>query len=173
MIITCNNCSKKFNIDSNVIPEDGRLLQCSACNYKWFFKKEIIEKSVPIVKIKVPVDETAPQIRDVVQAETETTELFDGTTQDVSVLEKKILQKNDEKEELINDDDKSTAKSTNKKSYNILGITIIFIISFIALIIVLDTFQVPISKFVPNIEFLLYSLYETINDIVLFLSDLI
>ena len=63
--------------------------------------------------------------------------------------------------------------SKNKKNYNILGFTIVFIISFIALIIVLDTFQSPISKIVPDIEFLLYSLYETINDIKLFLKDLI
>ena len=45
-------------------------------------------------------------------------------------------------------------------------------ISFIALIIVLDTFQLPISKIVPDIEFFLYNLYETIKDIKLFLTDL-
>ena len=44
MIITCNNCHKKFNIDSALISENGRLLQCSACDHKWFFKKEIIKK---------------------------------------------------------------------------------------------------------------------------------
>jgi NhaA family Na+:H+ antiporter len=55
----------------------------------------------------------------------------------------------------------------------LLGLTIVFIISFIALIIIFDTFQKPISMFVPNIEFILYNLYETINDIVLFFSDLI
>jgi len=29
------------------------------------------------------------------------------------------------------------------------------------------------SIFIPNIEFLLYSMYETINDIVLFFRDLV
>jgi hypothetical protein len=43
----------------------------------------------------------------------------------------------------------------------------------VALIIVFDTFQGPISKIFPNIEFLLYNLYETINDVQLFLKDLI
>ena len=61
----------------------------------------------------------------------------------------------------------------DKKNYNILGVITVFIISFIALIIVLDTFKGPISKIVPNIEFLLYNLYETINDIELFLRDLV
>jgi hypothetical protein len=54
-----------------------------------------------------------------------------------------------------------------------LRLTIVFAISFIALIIILDTFQVPIGKIVPNIEFILYNLYETIKDIGLFLKDLI
>ena len=61
----------------------------------------------------------------------------------------------------------------NKKSYNILGLTIVFIITFIAIILVLDTFQKPLNSVVPNIEILLYNLYETINDVVLFFSDLI
>jgi len=61
----------------------------------------------------------------------------------------------------------------NKKKYTILSLIIIFIISFIALMLVLDTFKVPISKIYPNIEHILYSLYETINDIWLFFIDLI
>ena len=51
MIITCINCNKKFNIDSNLIPDMGRLLQCASCDHKWFFKKEVLENTVkPIVK---------------------------------------------------------------------------------------------------------------------------
>ena len=45
MIITCNNCNKKFNVDSNLIPDKGRLLECASCNHKWFFKKEILENT--------------------------------------------------------------------------------------------------------------------------------
>ena len=51
MIITCNNCNKKFDIDSNLIPDKGRLLQCASCDHKWFFKKEVLENDVsPIVE---------------------------------------------------------------------------------------------------------------------------
>ena len=51
MIITCNNCNKKFDIDASLIPDKGRLLQCASCNHKWFFKKEIFENTVsPIVE---------------------------------------------------------------------------------------------------------------------------
>ena len=46
MIITCNNCNKKFNIDSTLITDKGRLLQCASCDHKWFFKKEALENKV-------------------------------------------------------------------------------------------------------------------------------
>ena len=38
MIISCENCNKNFDVDSALIPENGRLLQCSACDHKWFYK---------------------------------------------------------------------------------------------------------------------------------------
>ena len=44
MIITCVNCNKKFNVNSDLIPEDGRTIQCGSCNHVWFFKKDLKEK---------------------------------------------------------------------------------------------------------------------------------
>ena len=177
MIISCNNCNKNFDIDSSLIPERGRLLQCNSCDHKWFFKKEIKEKSVPIVKIKDIADESGTLKDEVIRVETETPktiDLLDRVTDDISVIEKISTQNNLEKKEISREDKTLNIKIfTNKKNYNILNLTIVFIISFIAIIIFLDTFQKPISMFVPNIEFILYSLYETINDIVLFFSDLI
>ena len=41
MIISCINCNKKFEVNSDLIPNEGRLLQCSSCNQEWFFKNEI------------------------------------------------------------------------------------------------------------------------------------
>ena len=46
MIIICNNCNKKFEVDSNLIPQNGRLVQCNNCNNKWLYKKEITNKPV-------------------------------------------------------------------------------------------------------------------------------
>ena len=177
MIIKCDNCKKNFDIDSGFIPKKGRLLQCSACDHKWFFKKEITDESVPIIKIKAKTDEPTPFKEDETKAEIETPktiELLDKVTENVSSIEKISIENNNETREVIWEDKEPNIKtSANKKSYNILGLTIIFIISFIAIIIVLDTFQKPISIIVPNIEFILYNLYMTINDIVLFFSDLI
>ena len=59
------------------------------------------------------------------------------------------------------------------KKIGILNIIVVFIISFMALIILTDTFEQPISKLIPNIEFILFNLYESIKDIMLFFNDLI
>ena len=169
MIITCNNCTKKFDIDSDLIPEKGRLLQCSGCDHKWFFKKEVINDPIIPIKINNPVEETSISKKKLDSVEIQSPkdiELLDNPNKDDTKLENNLLNKNEDLEPKLN-------SSKNKKNYNILGITIVFIITFIALIIVLDTFQIPIGKIVPDIEFLLYNLYETINDIKLFLIDLI
>ena len=60
---------------------------------------------------------------------------------------------------------------TNKRS-NFLNLIIVFMISFIALILILDTFVEPLIKIFPDLETFLYNLYESINDISLFIKDL-
>ena len=54
MIISCPECNKRFNIDQNLIPEDGRLLQCSNCMHKWHF---IIEKKEKIIEQPIKSEE--------------------------------------------------------------------------------------------------------------------
>ena len=166
MIVTCNNCNKKFKIELDLIPEKGRLLQCNGCNHKWFFKKDIITEPAPSVKINIPSKEQEffkTDINPVDAQNHEVIEVFDTGVKDNFV----------KKEISIKDKDIKLKVSINKKNYNILGLTIVFIISFIAFVIFLDTFQGPLSSIIPNIEFLLYSLYETTNDIRLFFKDLI
>jgi len=165
MIITCNNCSKNFNIDSSVIPEKGRLLQCNGCDHKWFFKKEIINEAITAINIKKPTRETISQKQKVEPLEVETTEtieLLDSSTKD-------ITKKNEDKNENVFSD---INPSKSKKNYNILGLTAVSIISFVAIIIILDTFQTPVSKLFPSIEPLLYNLYSNIEYIFLFIKDL-
>ena len=79
---------------------------------------------------------------------------------------------------IVNNKKKETAlvkyqKKTKFKLSNLFGYLIVFIISFAALIIILDTFKYPLSVFFPNIEEILYNLYETIKDIISFSKDLI
>ena len=53
-----------------------------------------------------------------------------------------------------------------------LSYIIVSIITFIAIIIVLDTFKDPLSNIFPNLELVLYNLFETLRDLILFAKDL-
>ena len=156
MFITCNNCQKKFNIDSNLIPDKGRMLQCNACNHKWFFKKENMEQL----------------IANTIFEDEKTIELLDNTPKyktDIDGSTHKNEIPNVREEKII---DEPLKKEKKQENYKILNLLVVTLVSLIALIIILDTFKSPIGKIVPNIELFLYNLYETLKDITLFIKDL-
>ena len=72
----------------------------------------------------------------------------------------------------IDESPQVNTKPKKQKNFKILNIFIVAIISSVAFIIIVDTFKYPIGKIVPNIEFILYNLYESIKDISLFIRDL-
>jgi predicted Zn finger-like uncharacterized protein len=158
MIITCNNCNKKFDINSELIPEKGRLLQCGSCSYKWFFKNNVISTK-----------ENDIDINDNLISDRKTAE--DKNKKDL-IIEKQSLPKETEKF-IIEAESALNIKKKDSKNNKILSFIFVLIISFLALIILVDTFKYPISKIIPNIELILYNLYETFKDIELFLRDLI
>jgi len=168
MIISCIKCIKKFNVDDGLIPEKGRLLECSSCNHRWFFK-DVISNNV--VKNELSNTTNTPH--------SPSTEEKDDITINGNLVDEEILIKKEPEMQIFetNNDTfkfKSFTKiNIEKKNINILNIIIVFIISFTALIILIDTFKLPISVIFPNIEFLLYNLYESIMDIKLFINDLI
>ena len=181
MIITCNNCNKKFDIDSNLIPDKGRLLQCASCNHKWFFKKEVLENTVsPIIddidndNVNI-VDQNNPSNNDEINPSNLMKEEVDADTEEKLVKKIEVNIEEEPKNKIddnINESTTANAKPKKQKNFKILNIFIVAIISFVAFIIIVDTFKYPIGKIVPNIEFILYNLYESIKDISLFIRDL-
>ena len=147
MIIICPCGEKKFEVDENLIPDKGRLLKCGSCDQTWFFNKNVNEQKEPLI------DKPAKQ--------------------------KKILYKDE-------NIDKSVSKAPikpgselvkYKPKYNfsfgkLLSYIIVSIITFIGVIIVLDTFKGPLSIIFPNLELFLYNLFETLRDLILFAKDL-
>ena len=156
MIIVCTNCNKKFEVDPELIPEKGRSIQCGSCDHKWFYKKEAQETTSEINDVTT-VDQIKQEIK---------------ITEDVAG-EKKII------EEIV--EDKIELKQNNQEKHikksnilnKIISYLIVASISFVALIIVLDTFKTPLNNIFPNLELILFNLYETFEDIGLFLKDLI
>ena len=169
MIITCNNCNKKFDIDSNLIPDKGRLLQCASCDHKWFFKKEALENTASPIDEDISIDSV--NIFDQNSSSTNEEESVSDKPKDAVEVD---LEKETQDKIEINIDEslQVNTKPKKQKNFKILNIFIVAIISSVAFIIIVDTFKYPIGKIVPNIEFILYNLYESIKDISLFIRDL-
>ena len=169
MIITCNNCNKKFDIDSNLIPDKGRLLQCASCDHKWFFKKEVLENTVSPIDEDISIDSI--NIFDQNNSSINEEESVSNAPKDE--VEVDLEKETKEKIEInIDESPQVNTKPKKQKNFKILNIFIVAIISSVAFIIIVDTFKYPIGKIVPNIEFILYNLYESIKDISLFIRDL-
>ena len=160
MIIECTNCNKKFEVDPELIPEKGRSIQCGSCNHKWFFKKDI-QESILEINDEISINEIKEEIK---------------ITKDVNIEkadEKKITEEIlEERIEIKQNNEEKPLKKSNILN-KIISYLVVAIISFVALIIVLDTFKTPLNNIFPNLELLLFNLYETFEDIGLFVKDLI
>ena len=66
-----------------------------------------------------------------------------------------------------------TSQTTEKTGSKFFSYLIVFIISFVALIILLDTLKTPLITVFPGLEIILFNLFETLQDIKLFIIDLI
>ena len=169
MIITCNNCNKKFDIDSNLISDRGRLLQCASCDHKWFFKKEALENKVN--SNDEDINDDSVNIFDQNNSLTHEEESASDTPK--VKIEVNLEEEAKKKIEInLNESTQANIKPKKQNNFKIFNIFFVTIISFVAFIIIVDTFKHPIGKIVPNVEFILYNLYETIKDISLFIRDL-
>ena len=149
MIIECIKCSKKFEVNSDLIPSDGRTIQCGSCGHVWFFKKQKIDfKKDNIKKDITEIPKKDPKIK----------------TDKVEKIDRIINKKN---KALIE------YKKSSFTFLKFLRYVIVFVLSVSALFLVLDTFKIPLSNFFPELELILYNFYEIFQDIFLFLKDLI
>ena len=149
MIIVCPSCGKNFDVDENLIPDKGRLLRCGSCNQTWFFNKDKDEE------IKLSADEV--------------------------IVEKKPKVKEKKIRKPISNFSTNVKKGSELVKYQpkynftfgkFLSYIIVSIITFVAIIIVIDTFKDPLSNIFPNLELVLYNLFETLRDLILFVKDL-
>ena len=160
MIITCPCEKKQFKIDSSLIPHDGRELQCGSCQRVWFYKPEN-ESEVPLtLNENISVDKIKP-----------ITETKNKNVQFSNELNHEITIKPEIKKKISKEIPKTVKKSVNKGS-KLFSYLIVFIISFVALIILLDALKTPLINVFPGLEIILFNLFETLQDIKLFIIDL-
>ena len=156
MIISCPECNKRFNIDQNLIPEDGRLLQCSNCMHKWHF---IIEKNEKIIEQPIKSEEIITESK--------------NQEKKINPLQEFIPTEDETVEKKLKKEQKEQKRKKKDKPIKLLNMIIVVIISVAALIIIIDTFRIELSKFMPFLNPMLDSFYAIIADINSFIKDLI
>ena len=162
MIITCPCEKKQFKIDSSLIPQEGRELQCGSCERVWFYKPKDESEAPLTLNENISEKKIEPAI-----------ETNDKKPEVRKNLQKKIIEpqiKNKTSKEIPNKVKKLENENKGSKFFSYL---IVFIISIVALIILLDTLKTPLINVFPGLEIVLFNLFETLQDIKLFIIDLI
>ena len=163
MIITCPCEKKQFKIDSSLIPQEGRELQCGSCERVWFYKPKNESEAPLTLNENISENKIEPAI------ETNDKNLeFSKNLQKEKLIEPTI--KNKKANEIPNNVKKLENENKRSKFFSYL---IVFIISIVALIILLDTLKTPLINVFPGLEIILFNLFETLQDIKLFIIDLI
>ena len=142
MIIQCQNCKKKFQIDDLAIPENGRKVQCGNCGTQWIQQKENLKLEK---ESEISIEKNFHQINP-----------------SASLPSKKINKRKIKR-------DKKIAKSPG---LGFIGFIIIFIIVFAATVGILETFKNNLSPLWPQLETQLNFVYESINNILIIIKEL-
>ena len=161
MIITCPCEKKQFKIEDSLIPQEGRELQCGSCERVWFYKPKNESKDPLTLNENISVNKIEPVI-----------ETKDINLEFSKKLQKEKIVKPEIKKEISKEIPK-TVKKLENKGFKFFSYLIVLIISFVALIILLDTLKTPLINVFPGLEIILFNLFETLKDIKLFIIDLI
>ena len=152
MIIDCPWCKKKFNVKDELIPAKGRLLQCGECDREWFYSKNI--NTINETNVEVPDEEIAQKSFGIIEDKYDDDDVF-------------------EEDKTVELEKPKTIKKQKTKNVNFFKLLLVFIISFVAFILIVDTFLIQISEYVPFAAKYLDNLYQSVIDISLFFRNLI
>ena len=145
----------------NLIPAEGRNLQCGSCDHVWFYKK------------KDPIPDPPQMNEDIAIKENEESDNSDDEKSNDQEIKQTVNENKKSKSELSAiKETKGKSELVETQSTKFFSYLIVFIISLGALIILLDTLKAPLINIFPGLEFLLFNLYETLKDIKLFIIDL-
>ncbi|MDC0453085.1 zinc-ribbon domain-containing protein [Candidatus Pelagibacter sp.] len=143
MIIRCPNCNKQFKINPSLIPDNGRDLKCGSCDHVWFYKIE--DKNLEPLSLKKGIIDNEDKLDIVDKKIAQTNEVKKSSSHSkIDTIEKEDLDKIAD----IQIPSKNNIKNTSGKFFSYI---IVFIISFVALIILIDTLKTPLINIFPGL----------------------
>src|SRR5210317_464416 len=172
MIIDCIKCDKKFVVNASLIPDSGRTIQCGSCNNVWFYKPKI-----DLSKNENKTEISSSKSKDnVLENKKDDQDNERSSKKEETKNLENLANPEPEFNELIEPYSNELISENKKTTFNIskfLSYFLVFLITFIALIIVLDTFNSPLSSIIPGLEIFLYNFFETLKDLYLFIKNLL
>ena len=164
MIVNCECGEKKFNVDSSLIPKEGRLLKCGSCSKIWHY--------TPIIETKNDEELDAIINENDVKKKVHSDEAIND--ENFKAINEELLSEDnaDDKVEEYNIKEKKENDEKQEKIKMVLVYFIVVIISLLGLIFLLDTFKSYLISVFPIITPFLDSFYETLLDFKLFVKDL-
>ena len=163
MIINCE-CGKKFNIDSKLIPKEGRLLKCGSCSKIWHYTPIIETKNDDELDIKIN--------ENVIKNEFQSDEAINDANVDINEGALSEENTDDDEDEENNIKEEKENEEKPEKIKMVLVYFIVVIVSLLGLIFLLDTFKSYLISVFPTITPFFDSFYETLLDFKLFIKDL-
>ena len=154
MIIDCINCNKKFNVDPNLIPYEGRQIQCGSCNHTWHYTIKTVSSNPLILASTKKIHEKKEEDQKLSENDN-----FQVNKQSTLFKQNIDIKKNNNKIE-------------NKSISRFFSYLVVLIISFVSLLILIDTVKSPLIDIFPQLEIVLFNLFETLKDVKLFIIDL-
>ena len=145
MIINCQSCNKNFEINDQLIPVNGRLVQCGFCNSKWHQLPQVETTKVEPIDKKKELDKPK------------------------KLIKKRIDIQKEEKKLTISRSAKTKIKT---KKIGFLSLILIILISTVATFLVIETFKIQIISSWPQADVYINHVYETLENIFILIKDL-
>ena len=181
MIISCIKCNKKFTVDDKLIPELGRILECGSCTHQWhYIPVLLINKNIDTNKTEGIIKNDEPVIFDKKTNEKKIIPDVDNNNNKNSIpnfendnVQVEPVNVNAQVKPVNDNVQVEPVIENKKKKSNFLNKLLVIIITFVAVIIILDTFRDQLLSIFPSLDLYLNSLYNVLTDIFLFVTNLI
>ena len=144
MIIECQNCNKKFDIKDTLITSKGRLVQCGFCHSKW---RQLPNIEQSYIQKKIIDEVSLPK---------------EEAKPQPLIKKKKIKNLNKIKSNTYH----------KEKNIGFFSYIFLFLISIVALFLLLETFKYQINNIFPNFDKYIIYVYETLDNILILIKDL-
>ena len=181
MIISCPNCSKKFQVPDNAIPKAGRTVQCSSCSHEWM-QYPVKEQKVVKLKNPTPIKSSPPvnKARKIQKKASgpapyskEYMEQKWGSTVKNYAEQKGISKKKTETKKIQKSKSAKLNEKREKPSFGFFNYIITYSIGFTFLVCILNFERERLSRKFPELETYIDTFFETIDNLKIFILDLI